>query len=164
MRTFHVSSFAMSRVEIRGITKDKGRICNDLLRSLPLWFGIDAAIQQYVSDVEEMPTFVAYIESSPIGFVSLKSHNEWTAEVYIMAVRAEYHRSGIGRRLIEASQEYLKSRGYEFISVKTLSHSRPNPEYETTRKFYDSMGFRSVEEFKALWGEENPCLLMIKAL
>jgi len=26
------------------------------------------------------------------------------------------------------------------------------------------MGFRPVEEFKTLWGEAHPCLLMIKAL
>jgi ribosomal protein S18 acetylase RimI-like enzyme len=154
----------MSQVEIREIKENRGVICNDLLRSLPLWFGIEAAIQQYVSDVEAMPTFVAYAENRPVGFISLNRHNEWTAEVHIIAVRAEFHRSGIGRRLIEVSQDYLKALKYEFLSVKTLSPSRPNKEYEMTRKFYYSMGFRPVEEFRTLWGEANPCLLMIKAL
>jgi len=154
----------MSRAEIREITANRGSICNDLLRSLPLWFAIESAIQQYVSDVETMPTFGAYIESKPVGLISLNRHNEWTAEVHVIAVRAEFHRSGIGRELMAAAQDYLKARHYQFISVKTLSPSRPNKEYEMTRKFYYSLGFRPVEEFKTLWGEAHPCLLMIKSL
>jgi ribosomal protein S18 acetylase RimI-like enzyme len=154
----------MSQVEIREIEENRGIICNDLLRSLPLWFGIEAAIQQYVSDVEAMPTFAAYVENKAVGFISLNRHNEWTAEVHVMGVRAEFHRRGIGRRLLDVSQDYLKAHKCEFLSVKTLSPSKPNKEYEITRKFYYSMGFRPVEEFKTLWGEANPCLLMIKVL
>jgi GNAT superfamily N-acetyltransferase len=67
-----------------------------------------------------------------------------------MGVRAEFHRRGIGRKLIGVSQDYLKGLKYEFLSVKTLSPSKPDREYEKTRKFYYSMGFRPVEEFKTL--------------
>jgi ribosomal protein S18 acetylase RimI-like enzyme len=154
----------MSTFEVKRVTQNRGQICNELLRSLPLWFGIEDAIQRYVSDVEVMPTFVTYADKKPVGFVSLNRHNEWTTEVHVIAVRAEFHRSGIGKKLIETSEDYLRSLKYEFLSVKTLSPARQSKEYEMTRKFYFSMGFRPVEEFKTLWGEANPCLLMIKAL
>lgn len=155
----------MIGVEIREIAQDRGAICNDLLRSLPLWFGIESAIQRYVSDVESMATFVAYAEDDkPVGLTSLNLHNEYTAELHVIAVHPKFHRQGIGRALVAAVETHLRQRSYRFLSVKTLSPSRPNKEYEQTRKFYFALGFRPVEEFETLWGEANPCLLMIKAL
>jgi len=154
----------MNDVTIREITHDRGKICNELLRSLPLWFGIESAIQKYVSDVENMPAFAAHSDDKPVGLISLKRHNEYTAEMYVIAVDPEFHRQGIGRRLVEAAENHLRALGHQFLSVKTLSPSRPSKEYEQTRTFFVTMGFKPVEEFKTLWGEANPCLLMIKAL
>lgn len=154
----------MNDAAIREITRDRGAICSELWRSLPRWFGIESAIQRYVSDVEELTTFAAYVQEKPVGLASLDFHNEYTAELHIIAVHPEFHRQGIGRLLVAAVESHLKPLNYEFLSVKTLSPSRPNKEYEQTRTFYAAMGFRPVEEFKTLWGEANPCLLMIKAL
>lgn len=154
----------MSEIEIREVKEGRGKICNDLLRSLPLWFGIESAIQQYVKDVETMTTIVAFSADKPVGFLSLNQHSEWTAEVHVMAIDPTFHRKGVGRRLIEEAEEFLRKSGFEFLSVKTLSPARENKEYELTRKFYLSVGFRTVEEFKTLWGEANPCLLLIKSL
>jgi GNAT superfamily N-acetyltransferase len=154
----------MDGATVRQVTLDRGRICDEMLRSLPRWFGIESAIRQYVSDVERMTTFVACIEERPVGLASLYLHNEYTAELHVIAVHPEFHRKGIGRLLMKALESHLKPLNYEFLSVKTLSPSRSNMEYEKTRTFYAAMGFRPVEEFKTLWGEANPCLLMIKAL
>lgn len=149
---------------IREIRENRGSICNHLLRALPLWFGIEEAIINYVQDVEQMPTLVAYEGERAIGFLSLHPHNEWTAEIHVMAVHPDFHRHGIGRKLVEAAEEYLRKRKFQFLSVKTLSPARVNKEYELTRHFYFAMGFRPVEEFKTLWGEANPCWLLVKAL
>ena len=35
---------------------EKSNICNDILRSLPNWFGIETAIVDYVHDVKNMRT------------------------------------------------------------------------------------------------------------
>ena len=50
------------------------------------------------------------------------------------------------------------------LQVKTLSESHPDAGYAKTRAFYRAMGFHPLEEFKTLWGEANPCLLMVKKL
>jgi|SRR5579859_1258343 len=154
----------MLDLEIAEITENRNRICSDLLRSLPRWFGLESAILKYSADVESMPTFVATIKGDSIGFISLRLRNEWTAEVHVMAVHPRYHKKGIGKQLLEVAEKYLRKRNCEFLTVKTLSSAHPSKEYEGTRRFYFSMGFRPVEEFKTLWGETNPCLLMIKAL
>ena len=154
----------MDNIVIKEVVEGRGRICDGLLRGLPLWFGIEDAIKKYAADVEGMTTFAAYEGERAVGFLALNRHNAWTAEVHVMAIHPDFHRRGIGHSLIGAAESYLKGLGYEFLSVKTLSPSRPNKEYELTRKFYLAMGFRPVEEFKTLWGEANPCLFMIKSL
>lgn len=149
---------------INEIQDKKSEVCNTILRSLPHWFGIEQAIVDYVDDVSSMPTFVANNGDEIIGFLSLKIHNEFSAEIHIMGILESFHRKGIGRLLVREAESFLKKRGYKFFSVKTLSPTRECNEYEKTRKFYLSVGFYPLEEFKTLWGEDNPCLMLIKSL
>jgi ribosomal protein S18 acetylase RimI-like enzyme len=146
------------------VEEGKSKICEKILRSLPGWFGIESAILDYTDDVRAMPMLVAYDGAEVVGFLSLNLHNKFTAEVHVMGVLPTHHRRGIGRKLIQQAEECLKKRDFVFLTVKTLSESRPNKEYDQTRSFYYSTGFLPVEEFKTLWGEHNPCLLMIRSL
>lgn len=142
----------------------KSSVCNSILRSLPLWFGIESAIIDYVNDVKTMDTWVAYDGDTAIGFASLNKHFPTAAEVHVMGIREEFHRQGIGHQLIKKIEAEIRQQGVQFLTVKTLSESRPNKEYDQTRKFYLKAGFVPVEEFKTLWGEHNPCLFLIKSL
>ncbi len=144
------------------IEKSKSEICEKILRSLPKWFGIESAILDYIKDVQDMPMLVAKDDSGVIGFLALNRHNKYTAEVHVMGILPQFHRQKIGQQMILHAEEYLRQKGYQYMTVKTLSESRPNEEYDRTRKFYLGVGFLPVEEFKTLWGEHNPCLLLIK--
>jgi len=90
-------------------------------------------------------------------------HFPCSAEIYLMAVDPAVHRSGIGRALVTALEADLIAEGVQFLQVKTLGPSRPDPGYERTRLFYASVGFLPLEEIGDLW-PENPCLKMIKSL
>jgi GNAT superfamily N-acetyltransferase len=94
---------------------------------------------------------------------SVKQHNQYSAEIYVMAVLPQYHRQGCGRALVEAAERYLRDQSVEYFQVKTLGASHPDPGYAKTRQFYRAMGFRPLEELDNLWGS-NPCLLMVKRL
>ena len=59
---------------------------------------------------------------------------------------------------------HLQGQGIEYLQVKTLSDTHPDAAYARTRAFYMAVGFRPLEEFKTLWNEENPCLLMVKSV
>lgn len=142
----------------------KSEICNAILRKLPLWFGIESAILEYVKDVGSMDTWAAYDGDVVIGFASIKRHFSESAEIYVIGVIEEFHRKGIGHMLLEVITKDLRNDGFKFLTVKTLSESRPNKEYEQTRNFYLKSGFARLEEFKTLWGAENPCLLLVKNL
>ena len=149
------------QMTINEIFENKSEVCNSILRSLPQWFGIEEAIVDYVHDVQCMPTFVARRGDEIIGFLSIKIHNEFSAEIHVMGVLETYHRHGVGRQLVQYAEEFLRRKSYKFFSVKTLSSTRECEEYERTRKFYLSVGFYPLEEFKTLEG--NPCLMLVKS-
>lgn len=82
----------------------------------------------------------------------------------VTTVRAGHRRLGIGRALILAAEKHLRTRGVRFLHVKTLSPRRDSAEYARSRAFYRAMGLVPLEELPMLWGERNPCLVLIKCL
>lgn len=140
----------------------KGEITNNILRKLPEWFGIEDSIVEYVNETKNTDLYVAYDSNSPIGFISIKSNNKYTSEIYVMGILKQYHNQGIGKKLVHKCEEVLEMNGYKFLMVKTLSKSHPDEHYKKTREFYSKVGFYPLEEIKEIWGKENPCLIMVK--
>ena len=151
-------------VEIREMfdSNDKSNICDTILRALPNWFGNELAIIAYAEKVKTMPFYTAHDENSPIGFVAVKVHNSYTAEVCVMGILKDYHRQGIGKRLIKCCEIYCKNNGMDFLTVKTLDESSGSKSYERTRLFYLSIGFKPLEVFPLFWDKDNPCLFLVK--
>jgi ribosomal protein S18 acetylase RimI-like enzyme len=129
--------------------------CERILRALPDWFGLEVALQSYAATIPTMQTF---------GFLSLKQHNPYSAEIYVMGVLPAFHHGGIGRALLENAERYAKSQRIEYLQVKTLGPSDDDANYASTRIFYSAMGFRPLEEFTQIWDENNPCLVMVKRI
>ncbi len=150
--------------KIEGPHHNQSSACIPILRMLPDWFGIEAAILDYEREIEHLPTFLAKANGQVLGFLSLKQHNPFSAEIYVMAVRPDAHRGGIGRALVETAEFYARKLGVEFMQVKTLGPSNPDENYAKTRTFYEATGFRPLEEFKQIWDENNPCLVMVKRI
>jgi GNAT superfamily N-acetyltransferase len=138
---------------------ERSRLCEHILRDLPEWFGIEEATAAYIRDVAGLPTF----RVGDDALLSLKLHTPRAAEVYVMGVRRARHGQGLGAALLRAAEEYLRSRGFEYLQVKTLGPSDPDVGYARTRAFYEARGFAPLEEIHGLW-EHNPCLLMVKRL
>jgi ribosomal protein S18 acetylase RimI-like enzyme len=151
-------------VDVQGPLLGTASACGPILRDLPEWFGIPQATDQYIKDIQEQPTLVASVAGEAVGFLTLREHSEYAAEILVMGVRPESHRQGVGRALVTSAEQYLRQRGVEYLQVKTLSVRHTDESYARTRAFYSAMGFRPLEEFPQLWGEENPCLQMIKSL
>ena len=149
---------------IKGPLLEQGAVCEPILRALPDWFGIEEATQQYVRDIETLPTLLAVLDDAVVGFLTLKQHTAYAWEIHVMGVRPEAHRRGVGRTLIEQAEAYLRDQNAEYLQVKTLSAAHLDAGYARTRRFYRAVGFRPLQEFPTLWGKENPCLQMIKAL
>jgi len=149
--------------EISG-ADEKAQICDNILRALPNWFGIEESIVDYEAGVMDKPFYCAFDGDEPVGFVSLLVHNPHTAEIYVMGILEQCHGQGMGRKLVEACENYCRAHSMEFLTVKTLAESHPDPYYKKTRLFYQAMGFVPLEVFPLLWNESNPCLFLAKHL
>lgn len=144
--------------------QEKQSITNSILRDLPEWFGIEEALVEYIKGVKSTDFYVAYDTNNPIGFISIKHNNSYTSEVYVIGVKRDYHNGGVGKRLLEIAQKELVKNEVKFLMVKTLGESHPDKHYKNTREFYNKSGFYPLEEINEIWGEENPCLIMVKSL
>ncbi len=153
-------------IVIREVDDDliKSDTTSKVLRQLPEWFGNEESLLDYIETVKGKIYFAAYDGDDAVGFLCLKLNNQFTADIYVAGVLKAYHRKGIGRNLVEVAQKYLVGRGYMFFMVKTLGESSDYEFYRRTREFYRSVGFYPLQEFKEIWDEDNPCLIMVKSL
>jgi Acetyltransferases len=142
----------------------KSNICNDILRKLPDWFGIETSIVDYTNKVCKMQFYAAFESKNPIGFIAIKMHNPFTAEVCVMGILSEYQRQGVGTSLIECAEKYCFINDIKYLTVKTLDSSAIYEPYDRTRNFYKKIGFIPLEVFTTIWDEANPCLFLAKHL
>ena len=150
--------------DLRRLSPEHIAACARILEELPDWFGIETARRRYIEELPACEAYVATAGNEVRGFIAVRQHSPFSAEVHVMAVERAAQRRGLGRALVEHVEGKLRSRGVEYLSVKTLGPSRPDRGYAATRAFYEALGFRPLEETTAFWGEENPCLLMVKRL
>ena len=144
--------------------EEKAGICNAILRALPNWFGVESSIVDYVQKVQAIPLWAAFDGNEPVGFVALKQHSPFAAEVCVMGILTAFHRRGIGAKLIARCEDHCAAHNIEFLTVKTLDGSAPSESYARTRAFYEAMEFRPLEVFPLHWDEQNPCLFMAKVI
>jgi GNAT superfamily N-acetyltransferase len=149
---------------IRVQDSGSGDACRRVLATLPTFFGIPESVEDYVAKAEESTTVLVSVDGDDVGILTLVMHTPYAAEVYVMGVRPEHHRQGIGRRMLERAETWLRARDIEYLQVKTLSPRHPDPGYVKTRDFYFAVGFRPLEEFPDLWQPDQPALQMIKTL
>jgi GNAT superfamily N-acetyltransferase len=154
----------MNNFVIEDPTLGNSEVCVPIIRSLPDWFGIEEAIQGYAIDIDVLPTLLAKSGEQVLGFLTLKQHSPYSIEIYVMGVKSEMQRNGIGQALMERAEVYAKGLGIEYLQVKTLGPSNPDENYANTRAFYMAMGFRPLEEFTQIWGSQNPCLILVKRI
>ena len=143
--------------------EEKSTLTRQILESLPEWFGIPEAREEYIQGSRESTFFCAYVDEKPVGFLYLKQTGKDTVELAVMGVLKQYHRMGIGRALFEHARDVARQMGYSFMQVKTVQMGRYEI-YDRTNRFYIAMGFKELEVFPTLWDEWNPCQVYVMAL
>jgi GNAT superfamily N-acetyltransferase len=147
---------------IRPLTAGDAAACDGIVASLPDWFGLEEGIRECAEAVRRQPGLVAELDGEVGGFLTIARPYPRTPEISWLAVHARRRRRGIGRALIAALSDQLRTDGDRLVLVKTLSdRTDPGPEYAETRAFYLAMDFVPVAELDLdPPGPENPIQLL----
>ena len=137
--------------------------CAEVFATLGDWFAIPEANTAYLDGLAELPSWVAEADGRIVGFASLRTHASCSVEIEVLAVERDRHRGGIGRRLVGALESEIARRpDVTLFHVKTRGPSQPDAGYERTRRFYEALGFQPLFETEALWGPQDPALVMVR--
>lgn len=137
-----------------------------ILASVPEWFGIPEANEAYVEDAGRLPSYLAVDgndDGAVVGVALLHQHFPHSRELYLIAVRRDRHRHGVGRALLAAVESELRADGVRILEVHTVGPSSENEEYARTREFYFAQGFVAMNELQRIdWN--GPTLILVKPL
>lgn len=135
-----------------------------LLGTVPEWFGQPDSNAGYVEAARTKETWTVRDASGEVvGVTLVDRHFPHVAEIHLIAVDRAAHGTGVGTAMLAAIETDAIARGVRLLEVKTLGASHPDPGYARTRHFYEKRGFLPLEE-TSLWGEDSPCLIMVKPL
>lgn len=150
-------------IEIKEITdkNEKETIAREILYDLPEWFGLPESTEEYIKDSRDKDFLAGYVDEKVAGFIVLNPTSSDTAEIFVMGVKKEFHRLGLGTKLVSAYEKLAIERGYLYSQVKTVK-SGHYTEYDITNNFYKSLGYVELECFPDMWDEWNPCQIYIK--
>jgi GNAT superfamily N-acetyltransferase len=138
--------------------------CEEILRSLPLWFGIEESLLMYAKDSGRLPTFAVCEAGRIVGFLSLMQHFPTAWEIHCVAIHAQSRNQGYGKALLSHAERWLVEQGVSLLQVKTIAATSASASYAQTREFYSRLGFLPLEVFPHLWSPSNPCLQLVKFL
>ena len=144
-------------------SNEKRDIARTVLEALNQWFEVEESREGYIRDCADWTFLAAKDNDNVMGFLCLKETGNVTVELAVMGVLKEYHRTGVGRQLVEKAKELAKAAGYEFMQVKTVKMGMYE-DYDKTNLFYIGCGFKELEVFPLLWDEANPCQIYVMYL
>ena len=150
------------RAEQLNEPKEKRAAATEVLEQLPGWFENEQARGKYAADCENQAVFCARKDGKVAGFLAAKRLSDRAAEIAVMGVAPKIHREGIGRALFWRCAAWCWQNGIGYLQVKILGEKNPDAGYAKTRAFYQKMGFVPLECFDEIWGEENPCQILVR--
>ena len=127
----------------------KERICRDVLESLPDWFGIPEAIDQFCREVRALRMWVAKSGAEIAGFATVQQHFPVAAELHLIAIRAEHHREGLGEHFAARDRSASEAQGDPHPHGEDALAQCRRPAYAQTHRFYATQGCR--------WKCSRPC-------
>jgi ribosomal protein S18 acetylase RimI-like enzyme len=151
---------------VRELRPEDAARCDEIVASLPEWFGLEEGIREASDAVRHQRGLVYERDGTVLGFVTFAPRATASAEITWIAVHAEARGRGIGTALLEVLTTRLIRKGKTRLFVQTLSDRRdPGPEYAATRAFYLGRGFVPAAELDLYPKDpENPIQLMVLAL
>lgn len=123
-------------------------VCRKITADLPEYFGLPEANEQYAIGVRARHNIAAKIGDDYLGLISIDFPYPNNSNIYWMAVLRQYHKQGIGCKLLEAACKLARENHAKTMTVETLALSESDKNYLKTYNFYLSNGFSPLINVK----------------
>jgi ribosomal protein S18 acetylase RimI-like enzyme len=142
----------IQKIIIRNLEQNDFDQIIKIAKSLPEWF-TENGISKMEIDLRFQKGFVADYGSKIIGFLTFITL-EGEGKIGWMGVLSNYHRMGIGSKLVDHLRTELKGAGVKSLQVYTLGDSVEYEPYARTRAFYRAVGF---QDFRRIEQNDPEC-------
>ena len=156
-------------IGIRSMTsRDKPEIV-EILRNTPEFNPAEVNVAEelldsYLNDDQSSGyiVLVALVNSSVVGYICYGPTplTEGTWDLYWAAVAREERGKGIGKALFIRAEKEIRRQGGRLAIIETSS----KPEYEKTRQFHFSNGYRIVGRIPDFYADGDDKLIFLKHL
>jgi ribosomal protein S18 acetylase RimI-like enzyme len=110
------------------------------------------------ADYWAMGAFSAADELAGFTFYGPTPCTADTWDLYWIAVRPRFQRSGVGRGLIERAERHMASAGARMCVIETSSRD----DYSTTRRFYLACGYREAARIADFYDKGDDRVTYVK--
>lgn len=114
----------------------------------PIWYENYCIKKLLPIDLRIQKSFVAEEKRKIIGFIAYTS-DDAKVKISWLGVSPEFHRQGVGTKLISRVEKELKKIGVKEIRLETVAESTKYEPYKKTRAFYKKLGFKVEKVRKA---------------
>ncbi|MFF0344905.1 GNAT family N-acetyltransferase [Kribbella sp. NPDC004875] len=152
-------------MDVRRAAAEDVDACVRIVRALPEYFTPDVP-ETLRGDLERHDGWIAARDGRVAGFVVAERRGTRAAEVLWAAVEVSLRGQGVGGLLMREVLAELRADGVEVVEVKTLDGSVEYEPYESTRAFWERMGFVQIDTIDPLpgWSAGNPAAIYVLAL
>jgi ribosomal protein S18 acetylase RimI-like enzyme len=155
-------------IAIRELGPSDAAACDAIVHSLPYHFGLEIGRAEAARAVRGQQGLVAEQDGEVVGFCTFVPRFATSAEITWMAVAAARRRRGIGHALIDRLSRTLAGQGYRVLCVLTVSPNdrgeEPEDGYQSTRRFYEKVGFTLVRDLPGEWDGGDTAVLLAMPL
>ena len=88
-------------------TIGKGALCAQITSSLRGWLGDPEATACYIERANSLQSFVARVDGSEVGILTVITDPPKSAEIVAMGVSPQFHRRGAGKALVSTLENHL---------------------------------------------------------
>ena len=113
-----------------------------------LWFTPNVPVDTQ-KDLPFQRVLSCLVGDALAGFLMFTSL-DGSLQITLMGTAREFHRQGIGSRLVDALKRVATELGFTTLKAMTVPPSA-NPRYAATIAFYEKNGFRQVRLYPDLW-------------
>jgi len=154
-----VTATEIDGTQIQDITARAGVFSQEEIDSVPEMFN------EYLAHGTEGSGyhFIVYREGGKVLGFAIYGYRDLTDgvfDLYWIAVDPTTRCKGIGRKLITASEEAVREMGGRMLVAETSG----TPLYESTRKFYFSMGYENEATIKDFYSSGDDLVIFIKRI